>query len=729
MDSEIRTTPVAPARRGVAMFIVLGAILLVTLFGAVALTLAQRDQTLSGDLNDIKSRDEAALSGLQMAINRLATDPEVLLSVLNSFIDQSYAKNGKPDSVWLSLDSSTTLRLLDDEPEWFALSNLPGNQTATKVQLVAVQHADTTSEVKLDSTQIYVTLRCLARGRRGDEKSVQAAYRIHGITGDNKNDTIFFTIPQHSFYLGGRLAASNMDMQAEGGVYVGSAGNTFLNSGAGQTIDGDFQWNDNLQLNDGSDVHIRGNAVINGGLGMNSNVRLQVDGNLHIKRGFLANNSNSRLIVGGNAFIDAPTTAGLPPNWQSVHGIRVGGSLYLYPSNYDSSGGVNSPPYLIVGGDAWLVRSGTFTIGTFDSFYIGRNLFYGEVDWNHSFATTAGALYKIGGSLIAGRNSRVILPQSTVGDSVQVDTNLLIRPGQSLTVGSVYHAKRTSGTILGQARPAIPVTSMHWRTKPTPLDFGIPAALSNTAPADNPMDSVKVDALHSPRVNAALIPLAPLLPSGTISAPRLNAIYDSLRKAGKLLNGYMTLIVNSGATLNVAATPTTSFNGKMIVVVEGSITVNGNWPASQAGDNIQVILVRRKGNLGQFGWSGLFAGILYWENPCGNTTLSITANSVMRGAMLFGTSLTAPGFGYTAGELCSPGNRSTVTPNTGGVRIIRDLDVYTDIGRNLPGVLAPARDATGNPLSIQGTIDVWYYTPRLRLVHDRPFFEPLGVFR
>lgn len=732
MDSEIRT-PVAPARRGVAMFIVLGAILLVTLFGAVALTLAQRDQTLSGDLNDIKSRDEAALSGLQMAINRLTADPEALLSVLNSFVDQSYAKNGKPDSIWLSLDSSTTLRLLDKEPEWFALSNLPGNQTATKIQLVAVQHADITSEVKLDSTQIYVTLRCLARGRRGDEKSVQATYRIHGITGDNKNQAIPYTIPRHSFYLGGTLNSPNMSVGAQGSVYIGSAGNSFLNSGAGQSIEGDLQWNDNLQINTGSPVHIKGDAVIHGKLKMNANSSLQVDGDLQLDSGFIDVNSDCSFVVNGNAFIGGSTSGfALPEEWKSSKGIRVGKSLYLYPSNYDSTGRT-SPPSLVVGGDAWIVRSGTFTIGPTDSFYVGGDLFYGEPTWPHSFATRGGALYKVGGSLIAGSNpapakpTTVILPQSTVGDTVQVDGALRIRPTQSLTVGSIYQVGSFTGSILGGTqKPAVLVNLMNWKPKPTPASFGIDTNLSKTAPTDNPMDSVKVDLVNSEKVYNALIPLAPLL-NNEPTATRLNAIYDSLRTAKKLINGYMALIFNSGNTYNVQASAE-KFKGKMILVVEGKIQANSkNWPPSNTKENIQVIVVRKKGEVENFGWNGLFAGLFYWENPCKARNMDIAGE--MYGAILLGTSLKAPGYGYTNAELCNTGESSVFTPNTGGLRIYRDTTVFMDIGRNLPGVLAPAKDGNGKPLTIQGTIDVYYYTPRLRLVHDRPFFEPLGVFR
>ncbi|HQF54414.1 MAG TPA: hypothetical protein PK208_04790 [Fibrobacteria bacterium] len=716
MDSEIRT-PVAPARRGVAMFIVLGAILLVTLFGAVALTLSQRDQTLSGDLNDIKSRDEAALSGLQMAINRLTADPEALLSVLNSFVDQSYAKKGKPDSTWLSLDSSTTLRLLDKEPEWFALSNLPGNQTATKIQLVAVQHADTASEVKLDSSEIYVTLRCLARGRRGDEKSVQATYRIHGITGENKNDTLYYTRPRHSFYLGGRLISTNMMLGTEGNVYVAGTGGSYINSDAEHKVAGDLQWNGDLKLNSSDSIHISGNFYIQGRFSSNGS-GLRVDGNLGIGNGFGNMDGTASISVGGNLYIAG---ASIGP-WNSTRGIRVGKSLYYFPTN------MHTPKSLVVGDTAWIVRSGTFTLGATDSFYVGQHLFLGDPNYDHAgYVITGGQLFKVGKSLFACRNTQVSLPGGSVGDSIQIDDRLIVQPGKTLSVeNSLQVESSITGTVTGATRTTY--TTMNWRPWPTMMGMGIDTMLSKTAPQDNPMDSVKVDALHSPQVNNAMIDLTKgMLGSDHFSSARLNRLYDSLKNARKLLNDYMVLKVPSGTTWGIDASPA-KFRGKMILVVEGAISVNGDWPASLNRTNIQVLAVRKGGSLGNFGWQDTLSGILYWENPCGQQNFQIAAGGVMVGSILLGTSLATPDFGYSTAELCGT-NPLRLTPNAGGLIILRDESVFADIGRNLPGVLAPAKDAAGNPLTVQGTIDVWYYTPRLRLVHDRPFFEPLGVFR
>lgn len=721
MDSELRT-PVAPARRGVAMFIVLGAILLVTLFGAVALTLAQRDQTLSGDLNDIKSRDEAALSGLQIAINRLTADPDSLVAILNSFIRQSYAKKGEPDSVWISLDSSNTLHLLANEPDWFALSNLPGNQTAAKVQLVAVQHADTTSEVKFDSSEVYVTLRCLARGRRGDEKSVQAAYRIHGVTGDNKPVPTPFTIFRHSFYNGGSLVASNMPLGADGEVYVGGTDGSYINSGADHEIRGSLQWNGDLKLNAKDSISVGGNLIVNGIFSSNGS-NLRVGGNAAIRGGLDNMDGTASISVGGNLHI-AGTNAN---KWNSTRGIRVGKSLYYFPSNVNSG----NPKSLVVGEDAWIVRSaGQFNINAADSFFVGGSLFFGDPGANHlgGYQITGG-IFKVGGSLKATRMASVTVPGGEVGDSVQINNTLNVSAGKTLLVGKTWQATTITGTV-GKGSPTAarsPLGTVIWKpsaTKywPTLADMGISDSFANTTRQNNPMDSVKVDGKYSPKVNAAKIDLTGLL-NGKITGTKLNRIYDSLKSAKKLINDYLVGFIPSGTVLDIPS-ETEKFRGKMILVIEGKITVNGIWPSSATKANTQVLLVRNGGSLGNFGWKDTLAGIVYWENPCGDQNLQIS-NGVLLGAMLFGTSLQAPDFGYTT--LCNSPLR--LTPNTGTLNIIRDTTVFMDIGRGLPGVLVPAKDGNNNPIGIESTFDLWYYTPRLRLVHERPFFEALGVFR
>lgn len=721
MDTEIRNH-VPHTRRGVAMFVVLGAILLVTLFGFAGITLAGKDQTLSGDLNDIKSRDEAALSGLQIAINRLTTDPDSMVAMLNTFIRNSYSKKGQPDSVWIKLDTTNALHLEPSEPNWFSFSNSANNLTAAKVRIVAIQHADTSNEVKLDSSVILVTLRALARGRHGDEKVIQAAYRVHGVTGDPKPVAVPFTIFRHSFYNGGSLISSNMPLGADGEVYIGGTDGSYINSGADHEIRGSLQWNGDLRLNDKDSVLVGGNLIVNGVFSSNGS-NLRVRGNAGIRGGIGNMDVTASISVGGNLYI-AGTNAN---TWNSSRGIRVGKSLYYNPSNVNAG----NPKSLVVGEDAWIVRSGgRFNINATDSFFIGGSLFFGDPGWDHTGGyTITGGTFKVGGSLKATRKASVTVPGGEVGDSVQINNTLNVALGKTLLVGKTWQATTINGNVDKGSPSAAssPLGTIDWKpsaTKywPTLADMGISDSFATTTRQNNPMDSVKVDGKYSPQVDAAKIDLTGIL-KGKITGTKLNQIYDSLRSAKKLLNDYLVGFIPSGVILDIPS-QTQKFRGKMILVIEGTITVNGIWPPSQTKENTQVLLVRNGGSLGNFGWNDTLAGIVYWENPCGKQNLKIS-NGVLLGAMLFGTSLQAPDYGYT--KLCTVPLQ--LTPNTGTLNIIRDTTVFMDIGRGLPGVLVPALDGNNNPISVQSTFDVWYNSRRLRLVHDRPFFEPIGVFR
>ncbi len=231
------------SQRGMAMLIVLGAIVLVTLFGYVGLNLAGRDQNLSGDLNDIKSRDEAAMASLQFSINRLIEDPDQLVTLLNGFISTGRGNGGQPTSTWVVFDPSTkAIALQKNEPDWLPLSTDANNQSAMKLQILGVGAGDSTAPVtdRKDSLGVHVSFRGLARGRRGDEKEVLAAYRIHGLSVDYRTDSTRYTIPNYAFYLGSFLNSSNLGTHVIGDVYI--AGGNTLNATANDTVQGNFKW-------------------------------------------------------------------------------------------------------------------------------------------------------------------------------------------------------------------------------------------------------------------------------------------------------------------------------------------------------------------------------------------------------------------------------------------------------------------------------------------------------
>lgn len=725
MDTDTNVAKPA-SRHGMAMFIVLGAIVLVTLFGYVGITLAGRDQTLSGDLNDIKSRDEAAVASLQFAINRLLDNPTRLVGILNTFDSLGRVNGGQPSSTWLVFGASTnTVTLQKKEPNWFKLTPDATNQSAMKLQILGVGAGDSTIPVtdKKDSLGVYVSFRGLARGRRGDEKEVLAAYRLHGISVNYRRDTTFYTIPRHSFYLGGDYASPNMGLSTTGDVYIGGTGDSYMNSGANHILGGDLQFNANMRMNKGNPLTINGNLYVPGWL-KNNGDSLNVNGNAWIG-GFDVMDDPGTVYVKGNLHLHTLSTGAATDVWNSTKGLRVDGNLVYYPFN------ARIPKKIVVGGDAWFVRgTGGFDINTSDSFYVGRNLYFGQPAMDHRYVFTGTGLFKVGSSLYhAGPvniNTYLTLPGGVIGQGLKVDQKLTIAAGRTLSVGTNYQI----GNLALGAGASITGTSGTpagaWVAPPTDVALGLNPAKMNTQPEQNPMDSVKTP----PDILASAIPLAPLLSSGKLTGARLTAVYDSLKTAGSLYNDYMILRHRKGDGSLDANDGVSTFTGKMMVIIEEAMTINGNWPASSSLASIQVILIRRIPNgteVSQFGWPDTLAGIISWENPCGGRTFKIT-RGYLYGALLLGTTLTAEGYGYTASEVaaCTP---SSLTTNTGDLNVIRDLATFEDIGRNLPNVLMPALDVAGHPISTRSTVFQYRKSPILRLVHDRPYFEPIGVFR
>ncbi|MEK7393186.1 MAG: hypothetical protein AAB214_11545, partial [Fibrobacterota bacterium] len=475
-----------------------------------------------------------------------------------------------------------------------------------------------------------------------------------------------------------------------------------------------------------SDVVVNGNAFVNGYLYTNSYGRLVVKGNLGIANGFDEMNGPG-VAVQGNLWVGG---TGIANNWNSsTGGISVGGNLVFEPSN------MKTPRNLVVGGSAWLLRASTFSIT--DSFRIGSHLFFGDNAASQTHSITGGNVFRIDSSVVFSGGGSLTLPKGSVGDTLQVNKNLTVSGG-ILTVTKVAQVDSLfAGTLTGTR--ASRGGAMNWRVPPTPIQLGLPDSLRNTTPVANPMDSVKVDNKHSPTVNGSMQTLTKALfqSAGVTANPdeitpfNLNKLYTYMEGQNTLLNGYMVLRIDSLSDIgdNFSDNVDSGFKGKMLIVIEKKMNANGHWPHSQGRENIQVIVVRKSGSLNNFGWDyGNFSGLFYWENPCGNYNMKFQT-STMYGAVLMGTTLTAPGYGYTT--VCSTGP-SEVTPNaTPSLTIVRDENVFLDIGKSLPGVLAPARDGANNPISIRGTTYAWRRSPlmKLRLVHKSPYFEPIGVFR
>lgn len=728
MDTEKPVTP-SRERRGVAMFVVLGAVLLVTLFGYVGLTLAGKDQTLSGDLNDIKSRDEAAIAGLQIAINRMAASPDSLVLMLNTFThngrSQTGSKKGFPDSVWIALDPAKPFTLLDREPDWFSLSAVADNKTAAKVRILAISRDTSgTPQGNKDSITVYVSLLCRARGRHADQKDVQATYRLHGISLDYAVQPRTYTVPPEALHIGTELSTSNLGADIWGDVY--NSGGGHLNATAPMAIHGALKWNGDYSSD--SSLTVDSTSYINGSINVNSHGSLRFKSNLGIEGGIKT--FNAPLIVDGNLRITGSgTTEALKAP------ITVGGDFVYAYSNQKTKFESHS---IIVGGNAWLERGLlNYELNGAKQFRVGKSLYVGRTSAGppYSFNLTGSPTLglEVVENFFAKYTNASIGPRSSIAleaifSRTLTATNLTIGGNADFFTG----AAPTGVTVSGSqgTYPSPQRTTLAWRDAPTLSDMGISATMARTSRSDNPMDSVKVDATNSPEVAASLQPFTQALLNQanhsasdvSISPITMNALYYYLVDTLKLgCNGYMVLSWNlTGFQPNFTKimNPDSGFRGKALFVIEnGDISINHSWPQSRDSTNIQIFLIRKTANFKTWGWPiGDLAGIFYWEDPQYDITFEIGTNpGKFWGAVLIGTSTKSP--------------IPKTTFNSGSVQLIKSDAVFEDIGANLPNVLKPAVPPAGMPVRDVRYTTVTTKSPFLRLVHDRPYFEPLGVFR
>lgn len=270
------------------------------------------------------------------------------------------------------------------------------------------------------------------------------------------------------------------------------------------------------------------------------------------------------------------------------------------------------------------------------------------------------------------------------------------------------------------------------------------SSLTFTKAKDNPMDSLIVRAGRTDQVIAAMSDLDAIWPKAglgtniTITPDNMNTLYAYMKKSALLLNGYMVLRLKPGLTVNINdGTQTNGFNGKMLMIVEGAYDANGNWPRSQDSTNIQVLLIRNNGALKNWGWPnhGNFAGIFYWENPpCGTTNFKIGENAKtpvkLWGSIIIGGRVATKTWGdfpYTA--VSCGANPARLTPNSGSLQVIRDINIYIDIAVNLPYLFKPADPAQGTAVGTRITIQRPVQKTQFINTTSRPYLELIGMFR
>lgn len=337
----IRSRP----RRGVAMFVVLGAILLVTLLGFAGLALSRADVNTAGSVLDIKSRDQAAWAGLNIALARMQANPVTTATQLSLFLQDvanNVAASSRRDQFAFTATGFTLQAPSDTMYPIVDSATAVTDESAVRTRILSLDVGALDGLGLLRNNGIVVTLQSVGRGRNGQTVTVVGSYRMLGITLSQQVAPIAAATITNAMYLSGNLSNTNIGNNFQGDVYVG--GNVSLNAGASQTVNGRFRVNGSFSSN--APLVVTQNSWIGGAISTNSGAPMHFRKNLGVGTGFLQMNAN--LTVDSSLNVYGDTTLG---SWNSTATLRVGNQFFLRNQHAQIQGKV------VVGGNAFLWNS------------------------------------------------------------------------------------------------------------------------------------------------------------------------------------------------------------------------------------------------------------------------------------------------------------------------------------------------------------------------------------
>jgi hypothetical protein len=293
-----------------AMMVILGVIVVVSLLGFVGLNMAAKDRFAAGDNMDIKSQDVALESAFNLAVARLQEDPLVLKTILENFVADSSKPVGTPPRSWLDFSGSTVVGS-SKAPAFFKLDSLDPRSARFRVEIKAVGFPPVDLAGALDPRAISegsgyepylaLALEATAMGRAGDEIHGIANYKIYGIgrrfteNGASNSVTVVNTLS-----LGGELKDAgngvNFSPDITGDAYIGGGvilnnNNQFRSRGT-LKVNGDF-WVMSNSVRFDQTTYIKGTLRFeNTGIEVVSNGNLGVGGSILHKAGKLTANGN-----------------------------------------------------------------------------------------------------------------------------------------------------------------------------------------------------------------------------------------------------------------------------------------------------------------------------------------------------------------------------------------------------------------------------------------------------
>jgi hypothetical protein len=616
----------AADRRGLAMFGVLVLVVIFTLLGVGAITLATRENQNSGSVLDIKSRQSAAYAGLMFALGEFQRDPANFVALLEAWRTKSVygtATNPLPPLYLKFSSSGTAVQLTKTKPSVFAI---PGTPYSIAVELAGVMVPSSSSEAPV------VVLRSTGTGRSGDAQTVVGTYRVRNVRVNSASGaTLNIT---HPFYVncGGTW---NNNLETVGGdVFLG--GNTHLNSGAtnvdikggGLKVRGNFDWDASVPVN------VEGNSWITGNLGVKGGTpaapktfkgHLVVDGSanwadqslLTVKGAMIVGDAagivdlhGGSLTVGSGAIAKSQLYLKRGPITTTTTGsaVNVTGPAYINRVNIDPT----KPLIMNVSGRFELANNA------------GVQSFNGSGQWGAFVGRvmSAGSVVKnSGGTITINGDSWVESPANlTLGKSTAPASPIVFAGTSKL----YYAAGPTASWTLSPAGAATTGTAPGINTATAGLtgfgfDQGTPPwevadlgmSLSPTDDKEMIVDLTKdTMVLHKAKIATAGGALCS--DGASMCGKSLNKLRtdDSIAGSPHFYNGYFVLRINPmigpGAKMSYDAggggTTIEPLRGKWLIVVYADFNSNSNpWPTTATNadpanpTNIQFIYIPKGG--------------------------------------------------------------------------------------------------------------------------------------
>lgn len=304
------------------MIVVLGAVILFTLLGYVALTLSKGDNDIAGSMVDIKSQQIAAQAALNLSVARFESDPTVAVQALNAFL-------ADPSKAYLDFDKAGVAVAVSSTATWHALG--PGNE-AVQVKILGVSTGGTSGSN--GGMGVDVALDGKGMGRDGNIHEIVAVFNVRGLDFSVGTTT---SGPSEALHVQGSLGQVHTGSTIDGGIYSGNSSGTTVIENNASTIS-----------------------------------KLKIAGNLTTHQ---AMRVNSPAIVGGKFFLDDTNSLTFDSSLIVQGGMYVSGKLNVARSLYVSGG---TQDYVNAGklsvGDVLWVKDHPLNLASLSTFVVGESV-------------------------------------------------------------------------------------------------------------------------------------------------------------------------------------------------------------------------------------------------------------------------------------------------------------------------------------------------------------------